>query len=1129
MSNPGQAFSALAGGVVGFFIGGPAGAFAGFQYGLLAGSLLFPTQLPGVTGPRLEDFERAEADPGAAVWKCFGRVAVPGFRMYLGPVTEISNTEEVGGKGAPTQDVTTFTYTQTLALGLCEGEIPGITRIWENGKLVYDLSPQGIGESTADYDERIAASTEYQDTFTLYRGSEDQLPDPTLETELGVGNVPAFRGLAFIVWPDRLLQDDQARRHPVFKVEIGGDAETTLCAISRTTASGSHSAATSRDGGLTWTMRETPFAGDGGVQQGQWYAIAFSPSLRRLVAVGNRTTASGPKMDTMYSDDGGVTWTGVDSGINNSSNNWWSIVWVADNGGFFIAGCYSAGGGEQASTVLRTSPDGVTWTAIDLTAIDIVYVSDICYSPELQRLVAVGSISGGGIGCRIIYSNDFGVTWALSTGFVDTSPGGFGIRVTGITYDTQRAHFVYSGVQQSSSGPPNIATSPTGMHTWSNPLGGSTFPNNGDVRRVRYMPAHGRVVMICADQWGDFTSIMGAAQTPRSGHNWEGLAYDSSRERAMMIGSGTGTDSFAYREAGDSAFTLVDMPAEQAWSDVIACVSGDAGRVVSIATVVESLCAAADVTDVDVSELVEREVIGYAVTSVMSALSALNPMRMVGLFDYVESGETLRFPVRGAAAVATIPAEDLGPALAQDAKPPAITTRKLQDYELPLQIRIRYLSEARAFERGEQLSPARIGTVGVNLIDVDCPVVLDDDEAAQLAEILFREAWASRWLHSFQLDASYHALEPADCLIVPIDGRNYRVRLLRAQDSALILRKFEAVRDDDGSYTSTAIATPPNRQDSVLLLIGDTELTILDLPALQDAHDDPGFYYVVRNQGPGSAWNGAHVLRSIDAGSTYATIGGVNVEAFVGEVVSHSVGDTYTWDNDGEIVLDMIVGTLQSRTDAAVLAGANALAIGADGRWHIVQFANAELVSPGRYRLSRLLVGRRGTEHLAAGVLAGDRAVLVSGTGVYRYVLQTAEIGADRLYRPVSVGKPFSSGTDQTFAGSAEALETFSPVHVRGERDGSNNLTITWLRRDRLSQTLTDGVPVPLNEASEAYEVDILDGVDVVRTISSSVETVTYTAAQQTTDFGSAQPSIDVRIYQLSAVVGRGTPAEATL
>jgi len=41
--------------------------------------------------------------------------------------------------------------------------------------------------------------------------------------------------------------------------------------------------------------------------------------------------------------------------------------------------------------------------------------------------------------------------------------------------------------------------------------------------------------------------------------------------------------------------------------------------------------------------------------------------------------------------------------------------------------------------------------------------------------------------------------------------------------------------------------------------------------------------------------------------------------------------------------------------------------------------------------------------------------------------------------------------------------------------------------------------------------------------------TASYSAADQTTDFGGAQSSVDVKIYQLSAVIGRGYTARANI
>ena len=50
-----------------------------------------------------------------------------------------------------------------------------------------------------------------------------------------------------------------------------------------------------------------------------------------------------------------------------------------------------------------------------------------------------------------------------------------------------------------------------------------------------------------------------------------------------------------------------------------------------------------------------------------------------------------------------------------------------------------------------------------------------------------------------------------------------------------------------------------------------------------------------------------------------------------------------------------------------------------------------------------------------------------------------------------------------------------------------------------------------------------------LRLLTATTQTVTYTAAQQTTDFGSPQSSINVKVYQISSTVGRGFPVSGAL
>jgi hypothetical protein len=124
------------------------------------------------------------------------------------------------------------------------------------------------------------------------------------------------------------------------------------------------------------------------------------------------------------------------------------------------------------------------------------------------------------------------------------------------------------------------------------------------------------------------------------------------------------------------------------------------------------------------------------------------------------------------------------------------------------------------------------------------------------------------------------------------------------------------------------------------------------------------------------------------------------------------------------------------------------------------------------------------------------------------------------------LGSPHYVQVAHTFRG--EGLKPLSPVHVRGARSGGD-LLLTWVRRTRTGGDSWDGIDVPLGETEERYEIDILDGTTLKRTLTAATPTATYTAAQQTTDFGTPQPSISLRIYQISATRGRGTPRAALL
>jgi len=201
------------------------------------------------------------------------------------------------------------------------------------------------------------------------------------------------------------------------------------------------------------------------------------------------------------------------------------------------------------------------------------------------------------------------------------------------------------------------------------------------------------------------------------------------------------------------------------------------------------------------------------------------------------------------------------------------------------------------------------------------------------------------------------------------------------------------------------------------------------------------------------------------------------------------------------------------------------------GQWEIVQAGVAELIAPGRYRLTRLLRGQRGTESPVAGMVSSGARVVVLDTTVASLPISEANLGLPWNWRIGPASKPAS---DETFVAASfipegVGLRPFSVAHVEQPwriARSPGDLTIRWTRRSRSLAADTWGAgDVPLAEDSEAYEVEIRDGSTVKRTLTTTTTSALYTAAQQTADWGSPLgpgQSLAIRIFQLSAMIGRG-------
>lgn len=207
---------------------------------------------------------------------------------------------------------------------------------------------------------------------------------------------------------------------------------------------------------------------------------------------------------------------------------------------------------------------------------------------------------------------------------------------------------------------------------------------------------------------------------------------------------------------------------------------------------------------------------------------------------------------------------------------------------------------------------------------------------------------------------------------------------------------------------------------------------------------------------------------------------------------------------------------LEPRAPAAVLAGANLALIGDE----LVQFADVEALAPRRFRLSRLLRGRRGTEAMIGAHQNAERFVVLDSARMLSADFALDSMGRSGLARPAGGGDAATTDTDFTIAGNA--LRPLAPVHLRAHRD-EGDIIVSWIRRSRSGFAWIDFVDAPIGEDREVYRVDVhLDG-RLVRQVDVTSAVFAYPSADRVFDGDGSV--VDIRVSQLSAAIGPGAAA----
>jgi hypothetical protein len=320
---------------------GPVGAILGRAAGALAGSVIDRSLLGGtreVNGARLSSARLAGASEGTVIPRLYGTARLGGTLIWATRFEEETVTERTGGKSSGGTRTTTYRYYANLALGLCEGPIAGVRRVWADGREL----------DTTEIEMRV------------YRGTESQPVDPLISAKQGTGRTPAYRGLAYIVF-ERLPLDDFGNRIPLLQFEVirpVGALEEKIRAVTIIPGATEHGYATARisdaprGGEKRWLNRNTLVAST------DWQASldelqALCPNLESVALVvawfGTDLRAGSCRV-----------LPGVEVGFRREESRPWSVAGISREDAYVVsrhAGGPAYGGSPSDQSVIEAIRD----------------------------------------------------------------------------------------------------------------------------------------------------------------------------------------------------------------------------------------------------------------------------------------------------------------------------------------------------------------------------------------------------------------------------------------------------------------------------------------------------------------------------------------------------------------------------------------------------------------------------------------------------------------------------------------------------------------------------------------------------------------------------------------------------
>ena len=509
----------------------------------------------------------------------------------------------------------------------------------------------------------------------------------------------------------------------------------------------------------------------------------------------------------------------------------------------------------------------------------------------------------------------------------------------------------------------------------------------------------------------------------------------------------------------------------------------------------------------DVSQLTDT-VTGFRVASESTGEAIIAPLMQAFFFDVVEFDGKVRCIKRGGDPVFALTKDDL---VARSGA--AFEQERVQEAELLRRVTVDYLDPAATYTATTQKWERRSGIVRAKgEASVQIPIVCPADDAAQIAEKRGKVAWAEPTKQKFSLGPKRNALTPTDVgTYTDDDGVVHRIRLMKRSEEDHVLL-MESAQDSPSAYESSAVGAPTTPPIVIPPpVIGPTSLAIMNLPVLAEAHDEVGLYVAARGQFTG--WNGCVVQFRQEDATEWTDMASITQPGNIGTLdvaVPADVSSEYPGTRTFTVTLPRAPESISE--EALLRYGNRAFLQLDDGSWEVFQFETVTALGDDQYRLDGVIRGRYATTPGAAA--AGNRVVLYDSTVLF-VEAERWMIGETFDVRAVANGTSADSAAVESFEFDTCVSQTEWPVHnVEAERDGSDNVTVTWIGRARLG---SETAPFH-SQYFTGYRVTFDDGVTPV-SFDVGISTTTYTLA-------SAADPIGVTVAPLNSITGEGPASD---